>query len=47
MMNPFTMIGVALVIAAEKILPRPELTARLASLAVIVAGVTTLYQFNQ
>jgi len=42
MMNPFVIIGVALIIAAEKILPRPELIARLVGLAAIIAGVVTV-----
>jgi predicted metal-binding membrane protein len=48
MMNPLVMVGVAIVIAAEKILPRPELTARLVGIAAIVAGVaTTIHKLNQ
>jgi predicted metal-binding membrane protein len=39
MMNPLVMIVVAIVIAAEKLLPRPEITARLIGLAAIVAGI--------
>jgi predicted metal-binding membrane protein len=39
MMNPFVIIGVAIVIAAEKLLPRPEIIARCVGLAAIVAGV--------
>src|SRR5262245_2594908 len=39
MMNPVVIVGVAIVIAAEKILPHPEITARLVGMAVIVAGV--------
>lgn len=39
MMNPFLIIGVAIVIAAEKLLPRPEIVARLVGVATIVAGV--------
>src|SRR5262249_41193626 len=42
MMNPFVIVGVAIVIATEKILPRPEITARLAGIAAIVTGVTTI-----
>jgi predicted metal-binding membrane protein len=38
MMNPLVMIGVAVVIAAEKILPRPEITTRLVGIAAIVMG---------
>src|SRR4030095_8023228 len=41
MMNPLVIVGVSLVIAAEKILPRPEITARLVGIAAIVAGFTT------
>jgi len=39
MMNPFVMIAIALVIAAEKLLPRPEIIARLLGIAAIVTGV--------
>jgi predicted metal-binding membrane protein len=39
MMNPFVMVGIAIVIAAEKLLPRAEIVARLVGIAVIVAGV--------
>ena len=41
MMNPLVIVGVAAVIAAEKILPRPEITVRLVGVAVIFAGVAT------
>jgi hypothetical protein len=41
MMNPLVIVGVSIVIAAEKILPRPEITARLVGIAALVAGVTT------
>jgi predicted metal-binding membrane protein len=48
MMNPLVIIGVAIIIAAEKILPRPEIIARFVGLAAIVAGVmTTIHKFNQ
>ena len=42
MMNPLVIVGVGVVIAAEKILPRPELTARLVGIAAIVGGVATI-----
>ena len=42
MMNPSVIVGVAVIIAAEKILPRPEIIARFVGLAAIVAGVTYL-----
>ena len=42
MMSPLVMIGVAIVIAAEKIQPRPEIMARLVGLAAIVIGVTLI-----
>jgi predicted metal-binding membrane protein len=43
-MNPLVMIVVAIVIAAEKLLPRPEITARLIGTAAIFAGVImTIY----
>jgi predicted metal-binding membrane protein len=41
-MNPLVMVGVAVVIAAEKLLPRPEIVARLIGIAAIVAGVGTI-----
>jgi len=37
-MNPFVMIVVALVIAAEKLLPRPAIVARLVGIATIIGG---------
>jgi multisubunit Na+/H+ antiporter MnhF subunit len=40
-MNPLVMIVVAMVITAEKLLPRPEITARLVGLAAILAGIAT------
>lgn len=47
MMNPFVIIGVAAVIAAEKILPRPGLIARLVGIIPIVAGVLiTIHKLN-
>jgi len=39
MMNPFVMIAVAIVIAAEKLLPRPQTVARLVGVAAVFAGV--------
>jgi predicted metal-binding membrane protein len=39
MMNPFVIIGVAVAIAAEKILPRPETVARFLGVSAIVFGV--------
>ena len=42
MMNPFVIVGVTIVIAAEKMLPRPEITVRLVGLAAIVAGITNI-----
>jgi predicted metal-binding membrane protein len=41
-MNPLVMFGVAIVIAAEKLLPRPEIVARLAGVAAIMGGVVTI-----
>jgi len=41
-MNPLVMVGVAIVIAAEKLLPRPEIVSRLVGVAAIVAGVATI-----
>ena len=42
MMNPLVILGVTVVIAAEKLLPRPESVARLVGSAAIVAGVATI-----
>ena len=39
-MNPLVMIIVAMVIAAEKLLPRPEITSRLVGLAAIITGIS-------
>jgi multisubunit Na+/H+ antiporter MnhF subunit len=39
-MSPIAMFIVAMVIAAEKILPRPEITSRLVGLAAIVTGIS-------
>ena len=38
-MNPFAMIVVAIAIAAEKLLPRPEITARVVGIVAIFAGI--------
>lgn len=40
-MNPLVMTAVAIVIAAEKLLPRPEITARLVGIAAIFAGINS------
>jgi predicted metal-binding membrane protein len=39
MMNPLVIVGVAIVIAAEKLLPRPEIVSRLVGISAIIAGV--------
>jgi multisubunit Na+/H+ antiporter MnhF subunit len=39
-MNPLVMIVVAVVIAAEKLLPRPAIVARLVGISAINAGVS-------
>jgi predicted metal-binding membrane protein len=39
-MNPLVMVIVAIVIAAEKLLPRPDITARLGGIAALAAGIT-------
>lgn len=41
MMNPLVMIVVAIVIAAEKLLPRPAIVARLVGVSAIIAGVAS------
>ena len=40
-MNPLVMMMIAIVIAAEKLLPRPEITTRLVGIVAIFAGITT------
>lgn len=40
-MEPLAMIAVSIIIAAEKLLPRPEITARLVGSAAILIGITT------
>jgi predicted metal-binding membrane protein len=40
-MNPLVMIAVATIIAAEKLLPRPAIVARLIGVSAILAGVTS------
>jgi len=39
MMNPLVIIGVAIIVAAEKLLLRPEISARFAGISAILAGV--------
>src|SRR6266568_8936154 len=39
MMNPFIIIGVAIIISAEKVLPRPAIVVRLVGIVAIMAGV--------
>ena len=41
-MNPLVMIVVAIVIAAEKLLPRPAIVARLVGISAILGGVASL-----
>jgi predicted metal-binding membrane protein len=40
-MNPLVMIVIAMVIAAEKLLPRPAIVARLVGISAIIAGVVS------
>jgi predicted metal-binding membrane protein len=40
-MNPLVMLAVAVIVAAEKLLPRPAIVARLVGLAAILAGVAS------
>lgn len=42
MMNPLVMIVVAIVIAAEKLLPRPAIIARLVGISAMIAGVASI-----
>jgi predicted metal-binding membrane protein len=44
MMNPFVIVGIAIVIAAEKLFPRPELVARLVGVAAIGAGIASMVE---
>ena len=41
MMNPLVIIVVTIVIAAEKLLPRPAMVARLVGISAIIAGVAS------
>lgn len=40
-MNPLVMIVVAIIIAAEKLLPRPAIVARLVGISAIIAGMAS------
>jgi predicted metal-binding membrane protein len=40
-MNPLVMIAVATIIAAEKLLPRPAIVARLVGISAIIAGLAS------
>jgi predicted metal-binding membrane protein len=42
MMNPLVIIGVAIVIAAEKLLPRPTIIARIVGASTIIMGVVMI-----
>jgi len=47
MMNPFVIIGVAIIISAEKVLPRPAIVVRLVGIVAILAGVmATLHKLE-
>src|SRR2546421_626725 len=47
MMNPFVIIGVAIIISAEKVLPRPAIVVRLIGIVAIIAGVmATLHKLE-
>ena len=47
MMNPFVIIGVAIIISAEKVLPRPAIVVRLVGIVAIIAGVmATLHKLE-
>jgi predicted metal-binding membrane protein len=41
-MNPLVMIAAAIIIAAEKLLPRPDIVTRIVGIAAIFAGITTI-----
>jgi predicted metal-binding membrane protein len=42
-MNPLLMIGIAVVIAAEKLLPRPDITVRIVGIAALALGIKGLW----
>jgi hypothetical protein len=42
MMNPLVIIVVAMVIAAEKLLPQPAMVARLVGISAIIAGIASI-----
>lgn len=44
MMTPPVVIGVAIVVAAEKLMPRPEISVRLVGITVIVMGAVDILQ---
>ncbi len=44
-MNPIVMILVAIVIAAEKLFPRPEIVASVVGIATMVAGITMTFHW--
>jgi predicted metal-binding membrane protein len=46
MMNPLVIVGVAIIIAAEKLLSRPEIVARLVGISAIIAGVVSFMWFS-
>ena len=47
MMNPLVIIVVAMVIAAEKLLPRPAIVARLVGIFAVAAGITIIARILQ
>ena len=47
MMNPLVIIVVAIVIAAEKLLPRPAIVARLVGIFAVAAGITIIARILQ
>ncbi len=46
MMNPIVIIGVASDIAAEKLLPSPEIVARLIGVLAIIAGIAAFLRIG-
>ncbi len=44
MMNPFVIVGVAIIVAAEKLLPWPEIVARFVGVAAIIVGILMIIQ---
>jgi predicted metal-binding membrane protein len=42
MMNPFVMIGITIIIAAEKMLPKPEIVVQFVGVATFITGIAVI-----